>query len=195
MKVHTGVDKDSGLIHNVHDLTPAVSCCMEMRTWSTAKPVTWASLRGRRWQARQWIQGRDASRQTQGATGHCRGKAARSARDGQGSYPLKRRKSLPHDQAAVQLSEDQVAWPDQEPLEDQRPGSTIESVPGPTEMAGKSMIRAWCVCTPAFSLKTSPKSLTMRPKVIRKWAQREFTATSTLPARCPSQTHFCPEIP
>ena len=66
MKVHIGVDKDSGLIHsvvttsaNVHDLTPAAEL-----------------LHG------------DATRQTPLLAGHTRGKAAGSNRDGQSPHPL-----------------------------------------------------------------------------------------------------------
>jgi hypothetical protein len=71
------------------------------------------------------IQGSDASRLTQDPNGHSREKSAGSGRDGQGAYPLKSRTSLPCDQAAVLLSEDQVAWPGQEQLQDQRAGGIV----------------------------------------------------------------------
>jgi hypothetical protein len=64
MKVHAGVDKDSGLIHsvvctaaNVHDLTQLLSCCMAMRGWCTATLATRASPNDPRWQATQWSSG------------------------------------------------------------------------------------------------------------------------------------------
>ena len=59
MKVHIGVDKDSGLIHsvvttaaNVHDLPPAVSCCMARRRWSTPIRDIKGLRNGRKWRAR-----------------------------------------------------------------------------------------------------------------------------------------------
>jgi hypothetical protein len=87
------------------------------------------------------IQGGDATWQTQGSTGYTRWKAAGSDRDGQSSYPLQGRASLPRDQAAVRLSEDQAARPDQEPLQNPHAGSTIESVPGPKAVARNSLSR------------------------------------------------------
>jgi hypothetical protein len=60
MADHSGVDKDSGLIHlvvttaaNVHNLTQGPSFCIAMRRSSTAMPATRASPRGLEWRAIQ----------------------------------------------------------------------------------------------------------------------------------------------
>ena len=64
MKVHAGVDKDSGLIHRWWSLLPMsttsprlLSCCMEMRRWCTATLATRASPKDLRWPARQQSSG------------------------------------------------------------------------------------------------------------------------------------------
>ena len=64
VKLHAGVDKDSGLIHslavtpdNVHDLTPVAKLCIETRQWFMARPAIRASQSDRLWQSRQWNSG------------------------------------------------------------------------------------------------------------------------------------------
>jgi IS5 family transposase len=98
MKVHAGVDKDSGLIHsvvvtpaNVHDLTPAA----QLLHGDEEVVYGDAGYQGIRQETRDgWqdsgVQGGDATRQAQGLTGHTRGKTGRSGRDGQGAHPLER---------------------------------------------------------------------------------------------------------
>ena len=138
MKVHIGVDKDSGLIHsvvttaaNVHDLTPAAALLHGDEEVVYAD----AGYQGHRPKARDgWqdsgIQGGDAPRQTQNPARHSRGKAVGSDRDGQSAHPCQRGASLPSDQTAVRVSEDQTARHGQEPLQGQRACSVDELVSG-----------------------------------------------------------------
>ena len=67
------------------------------------------------------------------------GRLKNLTRDGQGQHPLQSRASLPRDYSAVRFAEEPAARLGQEPLEDSRNGSTIESVPSPTAISRNSL--------------------------------------------------------
>ena len=72
MKVHAGVDKDSGMVHsvvvtapNVHDLTLAADLLHGDEEEVMATPITRVSPRDLRWLAREGVQSGDTVRHAQ----------------------------------------------------------------------------------------------------------------------------------
>ena len=132
MKIHIGVDKDSGLIHsvattaaNVHDLTPVAE-------------LLHGGLRRRRLQRHRQegrysgqfsrIPSSDASRKTAILAEHPRWEAAGSDRDSQVTRTRQGRASVPGYQTTVRLPENPAAWHGQEPLQGQRDRCTHEPI-------------------------------------------------------------------
>ena len=168
MKVHIGVDKDSGLIHsvvttaaNVHDLTPAA----ELLHGDEEVIYGDAGYQGHRQKTGNGrhccgFQGGNATRKAPRTTRYTRGKAARSDRGCQGPHPRQDRTSIPGDQAAVRLSEDQAAWPGQKPMQDQCDGCSDQSVSSSWTFAGYSM-NTGLVCL--IGINSGPKDIEKAP--------------------------------
>ena len=138
MKVHLGVDSDSGLIHsvettaaNVHDLTPAAELLHGEET------VVYGDAGYQGIEKRPEMQGRGIGFRVAMRPGKRRalpdtpkGRVDDLIETGQGALPRQSGASVPRDQTAVRLSEDPAAGPAQERLQGEGAGRSLQPVHG-----------------------------------------------------------------
>ena len=143
---------------------------------------------------------RDASvleaAQAAGITGYAQWPAGELGGDCQGSHPAQGGASLPRDQAAVRLSEDQAARHDQESVQGECAGRTDKSVPCKTSVARWNM-NGEVVCP--FGIDWSLRGGRSGPRAMKseqivahihqECLSRTFGSSQELQQSC------CPEVP